>query len=209
MVISFEIKMKDEGNNMNEKSQFKELWGIFLAFFKIGSFTFGGGYAMIPLIEKEVVDKKAWISKEDIIDVFAVAQSIPGAIAINSATLIGYKIKKKKGSYAATLGVILPSFLIILLIATVFSKFQDNIIVQNAFKGIRPAVVALIFIAAVNIGKTAIKDKISLVIALVAFTLILVFDVHAIFAVIGGAVVGLVLYKIPNNKSKYICNKDV
>lgn len=181
---------------MKDKGHIKRLFEIFFTFFKIGSFTFGGGYAMIPLIEKEVVEKKRWINSKEIIDVFAVAQSIPGAIAINSATLIGYKIDKKKGAFVATLGVIVPSLCIILLIASIFSRFQDNFVVQAAFKGIRPTVVALIIIAAVKIGKTAIKDWLSTIIAIAAFIAVVVFDVHAIFTIIGGGVIGLIFYKV-------------
>ena len=181
---------------MSSKTDFKKIWEIFAVFFKIGSVTFGGGYAMISIIEKEVVERKGWIKAEDIIDIFAVAQSIPGAIAINSATLIGSKAGGRKGGYIATLGVILPSFFIILLIASFFSRFQDNIIAQAAFKGIRPAVVALISIAAVKIGKAAVKDKTSASIAVTAFILILVFDINAIYTIIGAAFLGAAFYKL-------------
>ena len=107
---------------MRDKTDYKKLLEIFVLFFKIGSFTFGGGFAMIPLIEKEVINNKGWVNEEEIIDVFAVSQSIPGAIAINCATLIGFKIYGKKGACAATIGVILPSFLIITIIAAFFFK---------------------------------------------------------------------------------------
>lgn len=191
-----------------EETGFKRLLDIFLTFFKIGSFTFGGGFAMIPLIEKEIVEKKGWIKKKDIIDIFAVSQSIPGAIAINSATLVGYKIERKKGAIAATLGVILPSFLIIVFIAAFFSRFQDNPLVQGAFKGIRPTVVALISIAAVKMGKEAIKDKLSILITCVTLALILVFNVHVILTIIGGALVGVILYLYSLRKLKLVISKD-
>lgn len=185
---------------MNHKTNYKKLLEIFISFFKIGSFTFGGGFAMIPLIGKEVTEKKGWVKEEEIIDIFAVSQSIPGAVAINSATLIGYKMEGRKGAYSAILGVILPSFLIILIIAAFFSKFQDNPIVQAAFKGVRPTVVALISTAAVKIGKAAIKDNLCVIITVIAFILVMIFDVHAIFTIIGGAAVGLIVYKFfPHN----------
>lgn len=193
---------------MSHKIGYKKIWEIFITFFKIGSFTFGGGYAMIPLIQKEVVEKKQWIEEEEIIDVFAMSESMPGAIAINSSILIGYKIEKKKGAYAATLGVILPSFIIITIIAAFFSRFQDSYVVKAAFKGIRPAVVALISIAAVKIGKAAIKDQTCYGISFIAFALVFVFKIHAIFAILGGAVLGIIFYKFFPKKCAAISKKE-
>lgn len=179
---------------MKTKSRLKLFVELFMTFFKIGSFTFGGGYAMIPLIEREVVENKKWITEEEIVDVFAVAQSLPGAVAINSSTFIGYKIAGKKGAAAATLGVILPSLLIITLIAMFFSRVQDNPVVRAVFSGIRPAIVGLISVAAVNISKASIIDKIGLFLAAAAVVLVAVFDVQAIFVILAGAAVGLVVY---------------
>jgi len=189
-------------------SDTKQLKNIFFTFFKIGLFTFGGGYAMIPLIEKEIVESKKWVEKGDIADILAVSQSIPGAIAINSATFIGFKIFGKKGALAATLGVILPSFVIISIIAAFFSKFGDNQVIKSVFAGIRPAVVALIIFAAIKIGKTSIKDKTGLIVAIIGLVLVVVFDVHVIFVIIGGAVFGLVVYKFWPNKVKEILGKE-
>lgn len=121
-----------EENHIVQKNNTKLLFDIFITFFKIGSVTFGGGYAMIPLIEREVISNKGWIKNdEEIIDVFAVSESIPGAIAINSSTFVGYKIAGRNGAIAAMMGVVLPSFIIITLIATFFSKFQDNETIFN------------------------------------------------------------------------------
>ncbi len=117
---------------------------LFWEFFKIGAFTFGGGYAMIPLIEKEIVNKYHWLTMEQFTDLIAIAEMTPGPIAINSATFVGYKVARFLGAVAGTLGVVLPSFLIIWAIASVFFGFQDNRIVQAAFKGLRPAVLGLI-----------------------------------------------------------------
>ena len=128
---------------------------LFIAFFKIGAFTFGGGYAMIPIIEKEVVDKNHWLSKEEFMDMLAVVQSLPGPIAINSSVYIGYKISKFWGSLACALGAALPSFIIILLAAIVFTDIQDNPTIEKVFKGIRPAVVALIVVPVIFMAKTA------------------------------------------------------
>lgn len=127
----------------------------FKTFFKIGMFTLGGGYAMIPIIESEIVDKRKWVTKEDFIDILAIAQSCPGVFAINISTFIGYKLRKTRGAICATLGTALPSFLIILLIAMFFRQFQDNKAVAAIFRGIRPAVVALIAVPTFNLAKSA------------------------------------------------------
>ncbi|WP_213951061.1 chromate transporter [Tepidanaerobacter syntrophicus] len=179
---------------MKNKSQFKLFLELFATFFKIGSFTFGGGYAMIPLIEREVVENKKWVTGEEVVDVFAVAQSLPGAVAINSSTFIGYKIAGKKGALVATAGVILPSLLIITVIAMFFSRVQDNPVVKAIFSGIRPAIVALILTAAIKVSKTSIVDKIGLFLSALAVILVVVFDVQAIVVILGGAAVGLVIY---------------
>ena len=187
-----------------KSEQMNQLKDIFVTFFKIGLFTFGGGYAMIPLIEKEIVETKRWVGREDITDIFAVSQSIPGAIAINSATFIGYKIAGKKGTLAATLGIILPSIIKILLIASLLSGFRENELVKSIFAGSRPAVVGLIIIAVFKIGKTSIKDKTGFIISLIGFVVATVFDIHAIYVIIGGAVFGLTVYKLWPSKAKKI-----
>ena len=130
-------------------------WESFKTFFKIGAFTLGGGYAMIPIIESEVVRKKEWINKDEFVDLIAVAQSCPGVFAINLSTYIGYKLKGTKGAICTSVATALPSFLIILCIAMFFSRFQDNAIVESIFKGIRPAVVDLIAVPTWNMAKSA------------------------------------------------------
>lgn len=192
---------------MNSKNT-KELIEIFVSFFKIGLFTFGGGYAMIPLIEKEIVEEKKWVRKEEITDILAVAQSIPGAVAINTATFIGFKTFGKKGALAATLGVILPSFVIISIIAAFFNKFGDNQFVKSAFAGIRPAVVALIAFAAVKIGKSSVRDKTGLILAFISLVLVVAFNVHAILVIIGGAIFGLAVYKFWPSKARDILKEE-
>ena len=127
----------------------------FRTFFKIGAVTFGGGYAMIPIIEKEVVDKQQWVNKEELLDLIAIAQSTPGVFAVNISTFIGYKLRGTKGAICATMGAALPSFLIILLIAIFFHQFQDNKVIASIFNGIRPAVVALIAVPTFNLAKSA------------------------------------------------------
>ena len=125
----------------------------FKIFFKIGAFTIGGGYAMVPLIEDEVVNKKKWIEQDDFLDLLAIAQSAPGILAVNIAIFVGYRLRGVKGSLVTSLGSILPSFLMILAIALFFSAYKDNPYVEKVFKGIRPAVVALIAAPVFRMGK--------------------------------------------------------
>lgn len=127
----------------------------FKTFFKIGLFTLGGGYAMIPVIEAEVVDKRGWVSREDFLDIIAMAQSCPGVLAINVSVFIGYKLNRVKGALCTCLGTALPSFLIILAIAMFFHQFEDNKVVAAIFRGIRPAVVALIAVPTFKLGRSA------------------------------------------------------
>ena len=128
---------------------------IFTSFAKIGAFTIGGGYAMIPLIQEEVVNKKRWIEEEDFMDVLAISQSAPGLLSVNISIFLGYRLRGTKGSVVATLGSVLPSFLIILMIAMFFAGYQDNPTVMKIFKGIRPVVVALIAVPMINMAKKA------------------------------------------------------
>ena len=141
-------------------------------FFKIGIFTLGGGYAMIPLIEEEVVNRHKWVSKDEMLDLIAIAQSCPGVFAINIAIFIGYKLNKVRGALAASFGTALPSFLIILVIAMFFHQFKDNAVVAAMFKGIRPAVVALIAVPTFNLAKQAKLNKFTLWIPVVSALLI-------------------------------------
>lgn len=127
----------------------------FTTFFRIGMFTFGGGYAMIPLIEQEVVDRHKWVTKEEMIDLIAISQSCPGVFAINLSTFIGYRLRKTRGALCTSIGTALPSFLCILLIAMFFHQFEDNPVVAAIFRGIRPAVVALIAVPTFDLARSA------------------------------------------------------
>ena len=120
------------------------LWQLFISFLKIGSFTFGGGYAMVPIIEREVIDRRGWVAREDFLDLLTIAQSAPGPIALNTAVFVGYKIRGIWGALSALLGIVIPSFTIILLVAIFFADIRQNSVVDAAFKAMRPAVVALI-----------------------------------------------------------------
>jgi chromate transporter len=170
----------------------KLLFSLFWTFFKIGPVTFGGGYAMIPLIEREVVENRGWISSKDITDVFAISESIPGAIAINSATLVGFRIARIPGAFAAMLGVLLPTFLIVIVLCITFLSVQDNPKVEAAFKGIRATTVALIVYAGIKIGKTAVFDKTTFATAAVTVASMVVMHINPIYIIIAGAGVGII-----------------
>ena len=173
------------------KEKLKTCLTLFLSFFKIGAFTFGGGYAMIPIIEKEMVEKHKWIKSEDILDIFAIAESTPGPIAINSATFIGYKIGGVFGSFCATFGVVLPSFVIISVISLVLREFSDIKAVQYAFNGIRAGVLALIIKALVSMYKKAPKGLFSYILMGASFVLAAFTDINVIFVIIGCGLAGL------------------
>ena len=130
-------------------------WDTFRTFFKIGMVTFGGGYAMIPIIQREVVENHKWTTEQELLDLIAIAQSCPGVFAINISIFIGYKLRRVKGAICTALATALPSFIIILLIAMFFHQFEDNRVVQAIFRGIRPAVVALIAVPTFNLAKSA------------------------------------------------------
>ena len=164
----------------------------FLTFFKIGIVTFGGGYAMIPMIEEEVVNKHHWTSKEELLDLIAIAQSCPGVFAVNISTFIGYKLNKKAGAFCTTLGAALPSFIIILLIAMFFHQFADNKVVAAMFRGIRPAVVALIAVPTFRLAKTASISLTNCWIPIACALAIWVLGVSPILIIIIAAVAGYV-----------------
>ena len=173
---------------------------IFLTFSKIGAFTLGGGYAMLPLIEHEVVDKNLWLSKEDFMDVVAVAQSLPGIFAVNISIFIGYKLRKLKGSIVCALATILPSFLIILLIAMFFSQYKDNPVIAKLFKGIRPAIVALIAVPVFSSAKAAKITFKTAIIPILSVVLISFLNVSPVFVILIAGLAG-VLYHYLKHKS--------
>lgn len=168
----------------------KLYWESFLTFFKIGLFTLGGGYAMIPLIEAEIIEKKRWIAKEDFLDLLAIAQSCPGIFAVNISIFIGYRLNRIPGAVVTALGTALPSFLIILLIALFFHQFEDNAIVSAMFRGIRPAVVALIAVPTFNLGKKAKLNRFTVWIPIVSALLIWLLGVSPILVILCAGVGG-------------------
>lgn len=164
---------------------------IFTTFSKIGTFTIGGGYAMLPLIQKEVVEKKGWLSKEDFLDVLAISQSAPGVFAINISIFVGERLKGFKGGVVAALGSTLPSFVIILLIAMFFSSFKDNEVVNSIFMGIRPAVVALIAVPLIGMSKTINMNRYTSLIPIATLLLIVLLGISPIYLIMAGAILGL------------------
>lgn len=168
---------------------------IFTTFAKIGAFTIGGGYAMIPLIQEEVVNKKRWIEEEDFMDVLAISQSAPGLLSVNISIFLGYRLRGTKGSVVATLGSVLPSFLIILMIAMFFAGYQDNPTVMNIFKGIRPVVVALIAVPMINMAKKAKLNIYTAALAVATALLVTFFKISPIYILlVAGCVFVLPMY---------------
>lgn len=165
---------------------------MFITFFKIGAFTLGGGFAMIPIIQKEIVEKKKWICEAEFLDMVAISQSAPGPIAVNISAFVGNKIKGVIGLIVATLGSILPSFIIIILVASIFLGIENNPIVQRVFQGIRPAVVALIAVPVINLSKTANVNKRNFIVPLLAAILVAVFKITPIYVILSAGVIGII-----------------
>lgn len=169
----------------------RDLLSLFGIFFKIGAFTFGGGYAMIPILEREFVTERGWITSEDMLNYVAIGQSTPGIIAVNMATFIGYRRRKFWGSLAATLGVITPSIIIISIIAAFLSNFSEYIYVQKALSGINIAVAVILVSAVWDLGKKSVIDIIGLILAVIAFITVVVFKINSIFVILFALIVGI------------------
>ena len=188
---------------------------LFWTFMKIGTFTLGGGYAMLPLIQREVVDRQGWIDEEEFLNMIALAQAAPGLIAVNSAIFIGWRIGGWRGVCGAVLGAVLPSFLIILAIAMVFSEWKEQPVVEAAFKGIRPAVVALIAAPLVKMARTAVgsqvrtkneelrfKNYLPLLLSLAAALLIWLGGVNPVWVILGTIVLTLLAVDIAERRRR-------
>lgn len=180
----------------------KRLLSLFVTFFKIGAFTFGGGYAMIPLIQKEAVEKNKWVTDDDILEIIAIAESTPGPIAINAATFVGYRTCGVLGAACATFGVVLPSFAIILAISYVLDKFQNLKAVQYAFNGIRAGVLALLFKALWGMFKKSPKGWAAYVVMAAAFVLTAFLKINVLYVIIFCAVFGLITATIADRRAK-------
>ena len=173
-------------------NKLRSVWQLFCIFFKIGAFTFGGGYAMIPLIQKEVVDDKKWITADDILDI----------IAIDSATFIGYKIAGFWGAAAATTGVVLPSFVIISIISFILDQFQELVAVKYAFFGIRAGVLALLIKALWSMYSKCPKSALAYILMAAAFIAVAVFDINVLWVILGCAAAGLITSLVVERRAK-------
>ena len=177
-------KLKKIGENMYLQ--------LFLSFFKLGLFTIGGGMAIIPLIQGIVVDEKHWMTEEEAVDCIAVSQGLPGVIAINMATYVGHQKKGVLGAVTATVGVILPSFVIIIMIVKILSGIGDNQYVNGALVGIKAAATGLILFSAYKLGKQVLKGWFQVVLAVAAFVAVILLDANAVWPIIGGIILGLI-----------------
>lgn len=173
---------------------------LFLTYAKIGAITFGGGYAMLPILKRELVQKKGWVTEDDLIDCYAIGQCTPGVIAVNAATLIGYQKKGFWGAFCATTGVVTPPVLIIISVASIISAFSSNIYVQHALRGMNVAICAVIALTVLGLIKKTWKDLYCIIIGLVVFALTVAFDIPTVLAVLGAAVVGVVICNIKKDK---------
>jgi chromate transporter len=200
-VLSLNIKHHKSYYNIMKKftdtmeAIMKKLLTMFWSFFKIGAFTFGGGYAMVSLMEREVVNTKEWMSKEEFIDTLVISQSLPGTFAVNTSIFIGYKIAGTMGAIMALLGTVLPSFFTIIIIATFFMQFRNNYYVDLAFKGISPAVPALVLIAVISLAKAVEKNVRNIILIIITVLLISFFKVHPVIVIIASAIYGVIYYR--------------
>lgn len=189
-------------NNKLHQHNKNSLWHLFLSFFKIGLVTFGGGLAMLPLIEREVVENKKWAEKETLMDYFAVAQSLPGVMSINVSIFVGNKVSGLKGAIAATMGVALPAFVAIVIFFYTLMSYQDNKYVHAFFMGVQVCSVVLIGIAAINMLKASLKYKWAYIILAVSFAGIMVFKITPFILILFGGGVGFVVYLWENKAGK-------
>jgi chromate transporter len=179
----------------------KLLIEMFVSFFKIGAFTIGGGYAMLPLIQREVVNRKKWIKEEDFLDMVVVAQSAPGPLAVNISVFTGYKLMGIPGIIFTVLGATLPSFIIIILVASVFIGIESNPIVERIFKGIRPAVVALIAVPVINLSKAAKVNRKNFLLPAAVAVLVAFLKVSPVYVILSLMVIGVAAVVIRRRKN--------
>lgn len=179
-----------------KKSKAALLLDLFTTFLKIGAFTIGGGIAMLPIIEREIVEKKNYMPKEEIVDAFALSQSLPGVIAINSAIYVGYRIAGIAGAAVTAIGVILPSFITILAIAIIFTSISSNVYINKALTGVKAGVAGIIAVTVVRLGKTVIKDIFAITLAVIAFILITWLGVSIVIIIAAGALSGFLYYHV-------------
>lgn len=170
------------------------IFELFFSFLKIGAFSFGGGYAMLPFIEREIVDTNKWISMPEFMDIIGISQMTPGPVSINSATFVGYKIQGIFGSIAATLGVVITSFILVSIISRILTKFKKSVIVKSALLGMRPVLIALILSAFLGLAKQSYLDFKSIVITVIVGGLLVSKKIHPILVIVIAALLGIGLY---------------
>ncbi len=170
-----------------------KLWELYITFFKIGISTFGGGYAMLPILEREAVEKKGWVSVTEVMDYYAISQCTPGIIAINTATYIGHKVNDLLGGIAAALGMISPSIIIIMILAGIIQRYSALPIVESAFSGIQIAVAVIIINAVIKMYKNSVVDKITLGIFVITLAILLFVDIPTIAVIIGAFIISLLI----------------
>ncbi|WP_046216222.1 chromate transporter [Paenibacillus wulumuqiensis] len=175
---------------------FNILLELFLVFFKIGPATFGGGYAMIPMIEREIVHKRRWINEQELDDLLSLAGSAPGGVGVNASTFIGYRMGRVPGAIAALLGITFPTFLIVFAISLFYSRFGDVHKVQAAFLGIKGAVIGLIAVAAYRMGKNALFDRTTIIVAAGALILLLLTGLNPVILILCGLLLGILIIRV-------------
>jgi chromate transporter len=176
--------------NKNHQATYLQM---FISFFKIGAFTFGGGFAMLPLIEREVIERHKWVDRDEILDIYALAQSVPGVIAVNSSMLIGYRLRGVLGAIVASIGVTLPSLIVIIVIAKYFQQLIANVWIARAMAGISGAVAALIINAALRIAGRTIKGLDTFLIALLSFLLVTFTQINVFYIMLLAGLLGYLL----------------
>jgi len=196
----------------NQQSRVQQLQlhsRIFLAFFKIGAFVIGGGFAMIPVIQREIVTNKQWVSEEEFLDLIAVTQSAPGPVAVNTAVFIGYKLQGISGATVALLGSVLPSFLIILTLALFLSSLENNLILTRFLAGVRPAVAALILGVGLKMGFKALRSPFALLLSILAFGLLFFAQLHPFLLIVLGAPAGIAYWWFTGKQTDPTDSKEV
>lgn len=169
----------------------RQLIDLFVSFFKIGLFTFGGGYAMLPMLQREIVEKHKWATEDDVLDYYAIGQCTPGIIAVNTATFVGVKLAGALGGAVSTVAVVCPSLIIITIISTILRNFAEYAVVQHAFAGIRVAVAALVVVSVAKLFKKGVKDVLGYVIFAVSLLLVFFLDVSPIWVVLAAIAIGV------------------
>ena len=184
------------------------LVSLFLTFAKIGVMTFGGGYAMLPILQREVVESRQWATDEELADYYAVGQCTPGIIAVNTATFIGFRARGVAGGIAATLGVVFPSLCIIMALATVIAQFAENIYVQKAFLGIRACVCVLILNAVIKLWKSSVKDRATFAVFLLVLLLSIFLDISPVAIVLIDIAAGVIFEAVYGSRNRRAAGKE-